>query len=350
MIGVYTFEFFKLIYVKSKFIKMKKLFYMIIFFGIFILNQVVAQDFKFSFVEKYKMDENPKLKIKTGDGFIDVYPSNTNNIEIFYIVKKIDHHLKKWQLISLNREELEKLVTLKVFYNNRNLEIEVRNNFDFNILHGVHYEVSFEVSVPKTTSCELKTSDGNLFLKGLKADQYCKTSDGNIEASNVQGELYAFTSDGKVYIEDIIGNTDVKTSDGNIEAKNITGDANFTTSDGDIDITNISGNVYAQTSDGNILVNHLKGILNARTSDGDIEGNISELNGTLKLQTSNGDIKAIIPNLLGFDLNLQGEHILTDLKNFDGKRSRNSIYGTINGGGNLIYLKTSDGRISLFSK
>ncbi len=321
---------------------MKKIIYLFSVIVLLFSTSLFAQERDFSFQEKYDMQSNPSLKIKVNDGFIDVSPSNTNTIQVNYIVKKRGH------LVSMDREELENYVDVNVIHDGSRLEIEIRRNKDGYLLNWKdRFHVSFEILVPKTTSCDLKSSDGNIILKGLEANQICKTSDGDIDVSFIKGDVKGTTSDGNIYANDIFGYTDLKTSDGDVKVKNIIGECSLVSSDGNIDAFNTKGIVFAHTSDGNITFDDLQGSLKAETSDGHIKGSISELYESLDLSTSDGDIDVIIPDGLGLDLELRGERILVDLDDYRRNTNKRKLYSTLNEGGILVSLSSHDGKISL---
>lgn len=313
--------------------------------GLLIVTSLKAQERDFSFQEKYEMDDNPALTIRTNDGFIDVYPNNSNTIEVYYIVKQ------RGRLVDISRAELEKELNLDVTYDKNNLEISIRQ---FKTAGWVNwrnkYTVSFEIKVPKKIACYLKSSDGDVYLRGLSGDQMCKTSDGDIDVTFVKGDVKAATSDGDIFVKEIVGYTELKTSDGSIKAQKVLGDLDMVTSDGSVDAFNVKGNIYVHTSDGNITFDGLKGSLKAQTSDGHIDGSISELYDLLDLKTTDGDIDVVIPEGLGLDLTLRGERIYTDLGNYRRSSKDRNIKDVVNGGGIEVSLRTTDGKISLSSK
>lgn len=321
---------------------MKKTIYLFGLIGLLFATSINAQDRDFTFQEKYDMHNNPSLKIRTNDGFIDVYPSNSNTIQVNYIVKKRGH------LISMDRDELERHLDLNVIHNAGNLEIEIRRNKNGYWRNWKdNYTVSFEIMVPKKTSCDLKTSDGNIYLKGVEGKQICKTSDGKIELSYIKGDVKGTTSDGNIFANEVFGFTDLKTSDGDVKIKHVLGDCNLVTSDGHIDMLDTKGEVFAHTSDGNISFDDLKGSLEAETSDGHIKGSISDLYKKLDLSTSDGDIDITIPDGLGLDLELRGERISVELDDYRRKTNKIKLYGTVNKGGILVSLRSHDGKIYL---
>lgn len=321
---------------------MKKYFYLFSLIGLLFSITLNAQERDFSFQENYDMQNEAILKVKINDGFIDVYPSNSNTIQLNYIVKKRGH------LVSMNRKELERHVDINLIHTDGRLEIEIRRNKNGYWKNWKErYHVSFEIMVPKSTSCDLKSSDGNIYLKGLEANQICKTSDGNIDFSFIKGNIKGTTSDGDIKAVDIIGYADLKTSDGDVKTKNIIGECSFVTSDGNVNIYNVKGEIYAHTSDGNISFEDIKGSLKAETSDGHIRGSILELYEELDLSTSDGDIDVYIPEGLGLDLELRGERITVDLDDYRRTTNKKRFYGTVNDGGVLVSLSSHDGKISL---
>lgn len=302
-----------------------------------------AQDGEYSFKEKYTVASPVKLDISSFDGNIDVSPSTTNEIQVYYIARK------NGRVLKINREELEKEVILNVEPEKNGLRIEVKNRFEnqswFNSTDQVH--VSFRILTPKQTACVLHSSDGNVSIEGLTSDQRMKTSDGNIKIAQINGSVTGNTSDGNVSVHDIKGNVETGTSDGNIRLENITGNIQSSTSDGNIELTNVTGDIYAKTSDGDIYFTNVSGSLKSNTSDGNIRGSFDELKKELTARTGDGNISIKIPGNLGLDLDIRGESLNVPLNNFSGKSEKKSIQGKSNGGGIAVNLTTSDGHITL---
>lgn len=293
---------------------------LITFLGIFI--NITAQDY--SFKETFDVKTPAELSILTSDGKINVHPSDKNEIEIYFIAKK------KGKLLDISKEELLEFQTLEITRTANSLEITAKPKYKNMPQSWNNYIVlSFEIFAPSQTSCDLKTSDGNIYIEGLQGKQQCKTSDGNIILSNIDGDTYATTSDGDIQVQNCEGNSDVKTSDGNIK------------------LNNINGNLYAKTSDGHIDFEKIKGGITGVTSDGRIEGELASIDYPTELKTSDGGIRLTIPEGSGFDLEMRGENLHADFKEFNGDVSDNYIHGKVNGGGEPIKLSSSDGRISL---
>lgn len=302
-----------------------------------------AQEKEYSFKESYPISGPAQLKISSSDGNIEVVPTDASNIQVFWVVKKGK------DLQTISRRELEQKFTIIVEHAANRLSIQVKhkeeNSWMMNFTDRL--EVGFSLHVPKTTSCELRTSDGNISIKGLTSNQKINTSDGNIRVSDVRGNVSGRTSDGNLVLTNINGSLDIRTSDGDIKLEKIMGNVQTSTSDGNIRLTGVQGAVELKTSDGDINFKDLKGSLSAATSDGNIRGNITELQQELVIKTGDGSIDVVIPAQLGLDLNIKGENLSIPLANFSGRSDENSIQGKMNGGGIAVNLSTGDGQVNL---
>ncbi len=304
-----------------------------------------AQKNDYSFKESYNLTTPATLKVSVSDGFINVFPSETDKTEVYFIVKKGN------SLQKISKEELDEFVSLIINIYPDNLEVTIkhRNNNNWKGWEN-SYNVSCEIYTPVETSCDLRSSDGNILIKGLNADQRCITSDGDVFAAKINGNISCTTSDGDVEIYDVTGNTNLETSDGDVKAENVEGETKFVTSDGDVNLLNITGTINARTSDGDISFTDCSGSVSAQTSDGDIEGNLLKLKNKLSVLTSDGNIDVTIPDGLSFNVKLKGSNLNIPLVDFSGKTEEHLIQGTVRGGGIPVELLASDGRVSLIYK
>lgn len=314
----------------------------------------------YSFKKSFRVSTPAEMSIKTNDGFIKAYSSNTNEILVYFIVTK------NGRVQDMNLEELEDELDVEISSTGHSLEITIKQeNSSWLTDWRDRYNVSMQIIAPKKTECNLHTSDGNIELIDFIGDQECRTSDGNIEAEGISGSLSARTSDGNIEALNISGEVELQTSDGDILAKNIEDDCSLRTSDGKVIAINITGDISAvtsdgnvhlekakgkhsaRTSDGNITFEDISGDLSAQTSDGDIRGDFKILDGRLALKTSDGNISVTVPDGLGMDVLLKGEDINTRLESFSGETSDHKVEGKIRGGGVEVELVTSDGDINL---
>lgn len=298
-----------------------------------------AQDY--SFKESYQLTTPAQVSISSSDGNIEAVAFDNDKTDIFYIVRKNN------KVLNISRAELEKEVTLEVQQSGNNLSIVVKYKNEFGWTDWRDkMVVSFRLQLPRETACTLRTSDGNVSVKGFNRDQRCNTSDGDVNIADVRGSVIASTSDGNVTVTKVSGAVEVKTSDGDVRLEEIKGDTRASTSDGNVVASKIMGSTSMKTSDGDLTFRDLAGSLNAHTSDGNVSGNIVELKNELTIRTSDGNIRVSVPANIGMDLNIKGESLDVPLTNFSGRSDERSIQGKSNGGGVPVNLSTS-GNVSL---
>lgn len=166
-----------------------------------------------------------------------------------------------------------------------------------NLSMGSQYSVNYSVRVPACATLELKTSNGNVAVAGIK------------------GHVIASTSNGTINLREVAGRTDLHTSNGKIEC------------------IAQAGPVAARTSNGKINVHFAQAPLPAEgiechTSNGKIDLRLPEsCSFTLDARTSNGALNCDCP------LTIQG------------RVNKHNIQGTVNGGGPQVKLRTSNGSI-----
>lgn len=266
---------------------MKKSFILALVFTL-VAVVVQAQKNEYSFKETYPVSSSPEVSLYTADGNIEVYPSKNNKVEVYYIARRRN------KLLKLSKAELEKKFEFIVNHSKNKLEIKIKGRKRVHIgFINNPINVHLEVYTPTKTSCNLRSSDGDIVLEGLSGDQQLRTSDGDIMFARIKGD--------------------------------ITG----------------------KTSDGNITFNNVSGSLDIASSDGDIKGNVVKLKSSLKIKTSDGNIRVAIPKKQGLDLDIRGESLRIPLENFSGKSTNKRINGKLNGGGKLVQMRTSDGRITI---
>lgn len=192
--------------------------------------------------------------------------------------------------------------------------------------------VRFEIKVPAKFDVDINTAGGDVKLSDLTGKMALKTSGGDLTLKNIKGDLIA------------------KTSGGDVSVFNHTGDAKVGTSGGDIRFENANGDIAAQTSGGDINIDTEEGSINAYTSGGDIQLKYVGSNRGIELKTSGGDIDVYLSSGIEADLELysSGGSISCDYSTSrSSKISSHKFIADLNGGGELIYCKTSGGHVKI---
>jgi hypothetical protein len=148
-------------------------------------------------------------------------------------------------------------------------------------------------------------------------------------------------------------NLDVHTSDGNITADALKGDSRFASGDGNLDIRGYDGALRASTGDGNIQLLGRFDTLDVHTGDGRIDAEAqrgSRMTGEWSLRSGDGSIILRLPDGFAADLDAHTAdgRISVDLPiTVSGSISQTRLRGKLNGGGQILELRSGDGNISL---
>ena len=303
-----------------------------------------------------------QLQAETSGGNISVTgePSGEARIEV-YIRGNNGRELSKEEIQQRLNEQFDLTV---------GLEGGVLKAIAKHKVHNINWNrtlsISFTIYSPEAVSSSLKTSGGNIALKGLSGNEDFKTSGGNLSAERLSGKITGRTSGGNVSITDCKDNIDLETSGGNMAAKHCEGTIRMQTSGGNMDLTDIKGNIKATTSGGHVGGSNVSGELQARTSGGNID--FDNMSGSLAASTSGGNIHVIIndpgkyvdlsnsggnitldlPKNKGLDLNISGEHVYsTAMSNFKGDMDKHRISGSLNGGGIPVKVDGNGGNVNL---
>jgi hypothetical protein len=228
---------------------------------------------------------------------------------------------------------------------------------------------SFNIFVPVACATHLNTSGGGISIASLTGEQHFSTSGGGLEVKGLTGKIDGRTSGGGITVSDCKDDIDLETSGGGIEASRCSGQIRLNTSGGSIDLNDLSGNIRAttsggnvdaekingeldtHTSGGNISLTAMTGTLEASTSGGNIDIQINEIGKYVKLSNSGGNVYLQIPKGKGINLDVHGDRIKTEgLSNFSGSMEKQSINGTINGGGTPVDIHAGSGGVTLALK
>ncbi len=204
------------------------------------------------------------------------------------------------------------------------------------------------------------TAGGDIHVESVHGMATLETSGGSIVTGHVQGAVRARTAGGDIYIEGATEDVYAVTAGGRIAVGGAGGRVQAETAGGNIRIEDAAGLVEAQTAGGGIELERIRGAIRAATMAGNI---LARLGGDTKLatasvlQTSFGDVEVYIPAELQLTIEAviemaAGRKIRTDFPLkiessgadvFDVHQVR--AYGELNGGGQLLTIKTVAGGI-----
>jgi DUF4097 and DUF4098 domain-containing protein YvlB len=263
---------------------MKRLSLLTMILGLAVALPAHADDWS----KTYTLSGKPDLRVDTSDANIHVSTWDQNTIEARVTTTKYK--------IGDDGIRIEEHQT------GDTVEIDVR--FPHFRSHGITIEwgqhrVDVEIRMPREGKVNLRTGDGRIALTGLKGTMELESGDGSVELDAIDGQLRAKTSDGHIRARGRFDLVDVKTGDGRLD---LTADAGSA----------LASNWRLETGDGRVTL--------------DIP---EQLAADVDLKTGDGRIDLGIP-------------VTTD-----GKIRDNEVHGKINGGGNLLVVRTGDGSIRI---
>jgi len=204
----------------------------------------------------------------------------------------------------------------------------------------------------KVTTTRYKIGEG-----GIKIDERQNGNSVEIEVHYPHHNInFGWTSGNRVDITIQMpreGHVNLRTGDGKIELANLKGEMDVHTGDGSVDLDSVDGKLHASTGDGHIQASGRFDELELKTGDGHVDvraGNGSSLANNWRLETGDGSVSLEVPQNLAanVDLHTSDGHIDLDMPvTTEGKLQQNEIRGKLNGGGNLLTIRTGDGSIHL---
>jgi hypothetical protein len=166
-----------------------------------------------------------------------------------------------------------------------------------------------------------------------------RTSDGGLRAGGLHGDLTLDSSDGSQDLEDLSGNLKVRTRDGGVHLRGGRGTLEARGSDGSQEISGAFDSLQVESSDGSLSVELLPG---------------TKLHAASRIETRDGSLAVHVPRDLAaeFDVETRDGRISSDLPlTMNGYNSKggdkHGLRGTMNGGGPLLAIQSSDGGVRL---
>jgi hypothetical protein len=224
-----------------------------------------------------------------------------------------------------------------------------------------------------------ETDGGSIEVGNVGGDVKLQTGGGSIRVASAKGKISAETGGGSVVIVSGLQGAVLDTGGGNIQVQHCDGNVKATTGGGSIDLGDLGGPVQIETGGGSIHLASAKGLVNAETGSGGIEldgvpsaraetgsgGIVAKFvssNGEHSdsiLQTAVGDITVYLSPSMNLSIRASidvadGHTIRSDFPEIRvsgnggewGLKSL-SAEGSLNGGGPVLKIRTSEGNIVL---
>ncbi|MBD3287054.1 DUF4097 family beta strand repeat protein [candidate division WOR-3 bacterium] len=145
---------------------------------------------------------------------------------------------------------------------------------------------------------------------------------------------------------------DLETTNGEVNSSGHSNGLNVFTSNGKIEITNTAGYADLETSNGEIEVSRHTGKIEGETSNGAITADVvmPVNDGYSRFESSNGRISVAIPDSTGAEVTLRtslGSIDIIGLNVTVTSQDETYLEGSMGSGTGIIYLKTSNGDVTL---
>jgi hypothetical protein len=210
----------------------------------------------------------------------------------------------------------------------------------------------------------LGTQGGDIIAGNISGtNTKLNTMGGDIRFGKVDGDISVNTYGGDIHSAEITGSATTTTFGGDIVLQKVSGSVKMDTYGGDLYLTGSTGKVDAETKGGDIILKDIKAAITATTLGGEIHAELYPSGkGDSKLKSLGGDIIIKLPANAGVTINakinLRGnkyereEHnFYSEFKDEIAKKSVDkkeiSVYQKINGGGQTIYLETTNSDIRI---
>jgi DUF4097 and DUF4098 domain-containing protein YvlB len=126
-----------------------------------------------------------------------------------------------------------------------------------------------------------------------------------------------------------------------------------TNTNGEVSATGLTGILFAKTTNGAVKASNVSGELSARTTNGGVDVEVADVTAKISLQTTNGGVELTLPDEVKADLSASctnGGINVSGLRLETTESTRRRVEGKLNGGGTLIDLRTTNGRIRVRSR
>ncbi|MBM3789798.1 MAG: DUF4097 domain-containing protein [Acidobacteria bacterium] len=284
------------------------------------------------------------LHVSTGAGKIEVRAGNSGMVLVYGFIKARDDRRagaqEKVRYLEANPPIEQNGNSIRI---GRIPEEAYRNNISIN----------YELIVPAETRLRAETGSGSQRINDIRGPVNANTGSGSIAMFGIGAAVTARTGSGSIELDAVAGRVEASTGSGSIRAERVQGAIRAGTGSGSITLEQTmperseAADVEASTGSGSIRISGAFGPLAASTGSGGITAT-GNPGGDWKLHSSSGDVTLYLNRDAAFDLyahSSSGRMTLDHPLTVMGTISRHELRGKVRGGGNLVDVRTSSGRI-----
>ena len=323
----------------------------LLFIGISPRYSLAEQKYEERFDKTVALSKTGSVLLRNISGDIEVKTWDKAEVSIKAVkTTRADSESAAQERFGLVKIEVSKqgnTLTIKTEYpEERSLSRKIKN-----------FSVDFWLVIPSQAEADVHSVSGDVYAEKIGGDLEASTVSGNVEIRDASRFARGKSVSGDVTASNVSNGVDCDSVSGDIEVENVTGDADLKTVSGDISLRNIkNGDIEAETVSGGIELIDVKGAMeiDAEALSGKVEyvGDINR-DGRYYMKSHSGGIYLRIPGNSAFDLKAKTFSGTID-SDFDitisGKISKKELYGTVNGGGADIEVKTFSGDVHIIKR
>ncbi len=306
---------------------------------------IEAQQAVGSFDRTLSVSGPVELEVESGSGRIEIGPGTDGRIEVR---ARITAGTWGFWRSGLSAEERVRRVEANPPIEQTGNRVRIGRISDDDLRQGV--SISYVLTVPPETSAVSKTGSGAHVITGLRRGITASSGSGSIRVSDAAGDVRATTGSGAIEADSLSGSFYANSGSGSIEGVRLRGAITVRSGSGSIDVSQSGGGeVDASSSSGSVHVNGVRGGLRASTSSGALRVQ-GEQTSNWRLSSSSGTVTIELAGTPKFALDARSSSGRIDTGfpvTVSGTIGRRELRGSVNGGGPLLYVRTSSGSIRI---
>ncbi len=158
-------------------------------------------------------------------------------------------------------------------------------------------ESRIDLVIPNGVELDIVNSSGDVEVYNLRASESkIRSTSGDILLKGVISNLMVETSSGDIEIYDLIGDSKIRSTSGDQDFNNVKGTLETTASSGDITFIEFEGDIKSTATSGDVKFRDGKGSIKIRTTSGDIDGEDITLNGNSSFEATSGNVRVDFTN------------------------------------------------------
>lgn len=260
-----------------------------------------------SWKRSYDLGPRPTVVVRTDDAHVRVHsrPSGPVEFHVEYVFHKVGMVFRESKSADVRFEQQGDSVTL-VAHEPRVLAL----------VASIETRFVVDVTVPHGTTLDVLTGDGRIECDALDGVGTFETTDGSVKLTGCRGRTRVRTIDGAVDAFQQFGALDARTKDGRMRLDGVFDRLQVSSGDGRVEVVARPGSRLAEA-------------WSLETGDGSLEVRIPrDLSAMLDARSRDGSLRVDLP--IGAERPRRGE-----------------LVGRLNGGGPLLRMRTSEGRMVL---